>query len=94
MTSFVIAPGERRDVLVDFTGAPAGTTVRLLNDANAPFPDGDPVIAWPQRPDHAVHGDGAPGSGFHPSTTTASNPEPDPDRCIPDIDQLRRWKGT
>jgi len=38
-----IAPGERADILVDFSCLTPGTKVRLLNTANAPFPDGDPV---------------------------------------------------
>jgi spore coat protein A len=38
----LLAPAERVDAIVDF--APLkGQTVLLLNDANAPFPDGDPV---------------------------------------------------
>jgi spore coat protein A len=43
MTELTIAPGERADVLVDFSGLPAGTKVLMKNTANAPFPDGDPV---------------------------------------------------
>jgi spore coat protein A len=41
-TSLLIAPGERFDVIVDFTGIPLGSTVMMTNDANAPYPDGDP----------------------------------------------------
>jgi spore coat protein A len=37
----VLAPAERADVVVDFSGA-RGRTVRLLNSAPAPFPGGDP----------------------------------------------------
>jgi FtsP/CotA-like multicopper oxidase with cupredoxin domain len=36
-----LAPGERADVVVDFSGLAPGTTVALTNDARAPFPDGD-----------------------------------------------------
>jgi spore coat protein A len=43
MTSLLIAPGERADVLVDFSGLAAGTKVLMKNSANTPFPDGDPV---------------------------------------------------
>jgi spore coat protein A len=43
MTSLQIAPGERADVLVDFSGLSAGTKILVKNSANAPFPDGDPV---------------------------------------------------
>ncbi len=67
VTSFIIAPGERRDVLVDFTGAPAGTTVRLLNDARAPFPSGDNVTPGLNDQIMQFTVTGAPGSGFHPS---------------------------
>ena len=40
-TELTIAPGERADVLVDFSGLPAGTKVLMKNTAIAPFPDGD-----------------------------------------------------
>jgi spore coat protein A len=43
MTSLLIAPGERAEILVDFSEIEPGTTIRLLNDANGPYPDGDPV---------------------------------------------------
>ncbi|MBC2723227.1 MAG: multicopper oxidase domain-containing protein, partial [Desulfosporosinus sp.] len=43
MTSLLIAPGERADILVDFSQLVPGTKLILQNDANAPFPDGDPV---------------------------------------------------
>jgi spore coat protein A, manganese oxidase len=41
MTSLLIAPGERADILVDFSLLSAGTKLVLTNDANAPFPNGD-----------------------------------------------------
>ena len=44
MQSLRLAPGERADIIVDFSAA-AGQTLTLVNDANAPYPDGDPVIA-------------------------------------------------
>ncbi len=40
LTSLLLAPAERADILVNFSQVPPGTTIRLLNDANAPFPDG------------------------------------------------------
>jgi len=43
LTELVIAPGERADILIDFSNLIPGTRLRLLNDANTPFPDGDPV---------------------------------------------------
>lgn len=41
LTALLLAPGERADVLVDFSGVTPGTDILLLNDAKAPFPDGD-----------------------------------------------------
>ena len=43
LEELLIAPGERADILVDFSDIEPGTSILLLNDANAPFPDGDPV---------------------------------------------------
>jgi spore coat protein A, manganese oxidase len=43
LTSLLIAPGERADILVDFSHLTPGTKVRLLNDADAPYPIGTPV---------------------------------------------------
>lgn len=39
--SLILMPGERADLIVDFTGVTPGTKILLNNDANAPFPDGD-----------------------------------------------------
>jgi spore coat protein A len=39
-THLLIAPGERADILIDFRKAKSGTTIRLLNNAVVPFPDG------------------------------------------------------
>lgn len=38
----LLAPAERGDVIIDFS-AYAGQTLTVRNDANAPYPDGDPV---------------------------------------------------
>lgn len=37
----LIAPGERADILIDFSRLELGTTIRVLNNAPAPFPSGD-----------------------------------------------------
>lgn len=37
-----IAPGERADLIIDFAGM-SGQTIVMTNDANAPYPNGDPV---------------------------------------------------
>jgi spore coat protein A len=42
MTSLLIAPGQRADILVDFSSLPAGTQVIMRNTAKAPFPTGTP----------------------------------------------------
>lgn len=41
LTSLLLAPGERADLLVDFSSCSLGTKITLINDANAPYPDGD-----------------------------------------------------
>ena len=44
-TELLISPGERFDVIVDFTGIALGSTVMMMNDAHEPYPDGDdPVV--------------------------------------------------
>lgn len=43
LESLLIAPGQRADILVDFSKLSPGTKVIMNNNANAPFPDGDPV---------------------------------------------------
>jgi FtsP/CotA-like multicopper oxidase with cupredoxin domain len=42
-TNLLMLPGERYDVIIDFSGISSGTNLVLKNDANAPYPDGDPV---------------------------------------------------
>lgn len=39
--SLLLAPGERADILMDFSNIAPGKSIILVNDANAPFPDGD-----------------------------------------------------
>ncbi|WP_306341536.1 multicopper oxidase family protein [Scatolibacter rhodanostii] len=43
MTSLLIAPGERYDLLVDFSLCQPGEQILLKNDAPAPYPGGEPV---------------------------------------------------
>ncbi|MBX7446283.1 MULTISPECIES: multicopper oxidase family protein [unclassified Arthrobacter] len=40
LNRLVLGPGERADLIVDFAGFKAGTTVVLTNSARVPFPDG------------------------------------------------------
>lgn len=42
LVSLLLAPGERADILVDFSQLSPGTQLILNNNANAPFPSGDP----------------------------------------------------
>jgi FtsP/CotA-like multicopper oxidase with cupredoxin domain len=43
LTELTIAPGERADILIDFSDLAPGTKILMKNTANSPFPDGDPV---------------------------------------------------
>jgi spore coat protein A, manganese oxidase len=40
VTNLLIAPGERFDTIIDFTGMKPGTTLTLKNNAKAPYPGG------------------------------------------------------
>ena len=44
LDSMFMAPAERFDVIVDFSRVAPGTKIIMNNDANAPFPDGDPPL--------------------------------------------------
>lgn len=37
----LLAPGERADVLIDFSRLPLGSKIYMTNDARAPYPDGE-----------------------------------------------------
>jgi len=43
VSPLTLAPGERADVIVDFTGLAVGTQIPLTNSAKAPFPNGTPA---------------------------------------------------
>ncbi len=40
VTKLLLAPGERADIIFDFTGMPRGTALTLKNNAKAPYPGG------------------------------------------------------
>jgi len=42
LTKLTVAPGERYDILVDFSGLAPGTKVVLVNSAKSPYPSGTP----------------------------------------------------
>lgn len=41
--TLLMAPGQRYDVIIDFSGYAPGTVFTLMNKAGSPYPDGDPV---------------------------------------------------
>ena len=47
MTALTFSPGERADVVMDFSGYAAGTEIILTNSAVAPFPSGPPESVIP-----------------------------------------------
>ena len=51
VTSILIAPGERFDIIADFSAVAPGTKVTLLNSASTPYPPGAPRIR--RRPDRS-----------------------------------------
>ncbi|HIH04092.1 MAG TPA: multicopper oxidase domain-containing protein, partial [Methanoregulaceae archaeon] len=73
LTQLTIAPGERADILVDFSKLPIGTKVTLTNTAKAPFPAG--TTADPQTTGQIVQFTvtGAGGPSF-PVLPAALNP--------------------
>ena len=42
-SQLLLAPAERADLIVDFRDVPAGSTLILIADAPAPYPDGDAI---------------------------------------------------
>lgn len=42
-SSVLLGPGERADILIDFSALSPNTKIQLLNDAKTPYPNGDPV---------------------------------------------------
>lgn len=43
LSSLLLAPAERADILVNFSEVEPGTSIRLINDAASPFPFGGPA---------------------------------------------------
>ena len=70
--TLMLMPGERADVIIDFTGVAVGSTIILYNDAAAPLPGGDARYDYyTGNPDQTLSG-GAPSTlaGFGPNTRT------------------------
>ncbi|WP_197084191.1 multicopper oxidase domain-containing protein [Desulfovibrio sp. TomC] len=63
-----MGPAERADVIIDFSGMPAGTTVILYNDAPAPVP------AFETRVDYYLNNPDQTGTGGAPTTLAGFGP--------------------
>ena len=70
--SLYLAPGERADVIVDFSRAPAGSKLLLYNDAPAPAPNGDSRVDYytGDRDQTTIGGAPATQAGYGPNTRT------------------------
>ncbi len=81
LTRLLLGPGERADVIIDFSGY-AGQTLTLRNDAKAPFPKG--MAADPQtigrimqfRVGTAVTGNGGIDPSYNPATLASPRLSP------------------
>lgn len=69
LQKLLLAPGERADVIVDFTGFRPGTTFIMSNDANTPYPGGG-RRAGAKIPDIMQINIVTPAAGSPPDTTT------------------------
>jgi FtsP/CotA-like multicopper oxidase with cupredoxin domain len=67
-----LAPGERADVIVDFSAVPAGSRLLLYNDAPAPAPNGDSRVDYytGDRDQTVIGGAPATQAGYGPNTRT------------------------
>ena len=67
-----LSPGERADVVVDFSEVPAGSKLILYNDAPAPAPNGDSRVDYytGDRDQTAIGGAPATQPGYGPNTRT------------------------
>ena len=53
LKELLIGPGERADIVIDFSKL-AGKTILMKNNANAPYPSGDPDDPQHDGPDHGI----------------------------------------
>jgi hypothetical protein len=88
-----LAPGERADVVVDFSRVPAGSKLILYNDAPAPAPNGDSRVDYfTGNVDQTAIG-GAPPTvaGYGPNTRTILQFQVDGPATEPfDLERLKR----
>jgi spore coat protein A len=45
LNKIMIFPGERKDIVIDFSGVRKGTKIVVTNDAPFPYPSGDPTLS-------------------------------------------------
>ena len=86
LTVLTIAPGERADILVDFSGLTPGTKIILRNNAKAPFPGGtaaDPQTVGQIMQFTVVSGSTPPPAALPPTLNTITALTPDaPSRIL------------
>jgi FtsP/CotA-like multicopper oxidase with cupredoxin domain len=70
--TIIVGPGERADVVIDFSRVPRGSTLILYNDAPAAFPASDPRYDYFTGNEDLTASGGAPSTlaGFGPNTRT------------------------
>jgi FtsP/CotA-like multicopper oxidase with cupredoxin domain len=70
--TLMLGPAERADIIVDFSGAPAGSKIILYNDAPAPVPAFDPRVDYYTGDPDLTSSGGAPTTkaGYGPNTRT------------------------
>jgi len=78
VNQLLLAPGERADVIVDFTGLRFGTQFLMTNDARAPFPKGAPADPKTvgQIMQFRVISLTVPDTSFNPATATVGSLRP------------------
>jgi FtsP/CotA-like multicopper oxidase with cupredoxin domain len=88
-----LAPGERADVIIDFSKVPAGSKLILYNDAPAPAPNGDSRVDYytGDRDQTAIGGAPATQPGYGPNTRTIMQFQVDGPASAPfDLDRLQQ----
>jgi hypothetical protein len=93
LTTLFLAPGERADVIVDFSQVPRGSKLILYNDAPAPAPIGDSrVDYYTGNPDlRSIGGSDSTFAGYGPNTRTILQFQVEGPASPPyDLDRLQR----
>jgi len=88
-----LAPGERADVVVDFSQVPRGAKLILYNDAPAPAPTGDSRVDYYTADSDLIRIGGAPSTiaGYGPNTRTILQFQVEGGASPPfDLEQLQR----